>query len=147
MNPQPNDQQKAEAFDSYITKILKYAVRDYFRQMKRRGEREVSLSGLTGAGLSELGIVDKYFSDEYAFDVLDWRIAVSDYELGEALNALPADKRGIVLLSYFLDMTDEEIARRLKLARSTVTYRRASTLRELKKMLEENADESYRETT
>ena len=141
MKPQPNDHQKAEAFDSYITKILKYAARDYFRMLRRRGEREVSLSGLTGAELSELGVMDHYFSDKHAFDVLEWKIGVSDYELGEALNALPADKREIILLSYFLDMSDREIAERLNLARSTVNYRRTSALTELKKILEGLADE------
>ena len=141
MKPQHSDQHKAKAFDSYIKKILKYAARDYYRQMKRRGEREVSLSGLSGAELSAVAVTDKYFADEYAFDVLGMQIRVSDYELGEALSALPADRRDIVLLSYFLDMTDREIAQRLNLVRSTVTYRRTSILRELKRILEDSADE------
>jgi len=141
MKPQPDDRQKAQAFDSYMKKILKYAARDHYGTMKRRGEREVSLSGLTGAELSELAITDKYFADEYAFDVLDWHVGVSDPDLGEALSELPSDKRDIILLSYFLDMTDKEIAERLKMANSTVAYRRTSTLKKLKKIMEENADE------
>jgi RNA polymerase sigma factor (sigma-70 family) len=51
------------------------------------------------------------------------------------LDALTADKRDIILLSYFLDMTDKEIADRLNMARSTVAYRRTTTLGELKKLL------------
>ena len=138
MKTEPKDQHKAKAFDSYIKKILKYGARDYYNHMKKRGEREVSLSGLTGAELSALAVTDKYFADEYAFDVLSMQIRVSDYELGEALSALPEERRDIVLLSYFLDMTDREIAEHLKMARSTVAYRRASVLKELKKALEEN---------
>jgi len=135
------DEQKAQAFDSYMKKVLKYAARDYHGKKRKRGEREVSLSGLTGAELAELAVTDMYFAGTHAFDVLDWHIGVSDYELGEALNTLPADKRNIILLSYFLDMSDREIGECLAMARSTVEYRRAATLKELRKRLEENADD------
>ena len=141
MKPQSSGQQEAKAFDSYMTKTLKYAARDYYRQTRRRGEREVSLSALTGAEISELSVSDQYFADDYAFRVLDMQIGVTDDELGEALSRLAADRRDIVLLSYFLDLPDREIAERLRLARSTVTYRRASALKELKKVLEGIADE------
>ena len=36
-------------------------------------------------------------------------VYVKDDLLNEALNNLPAKKREIILLSYFLDMSDEEI--------------------------------------
>jgi len=61
---------------------------------------------------------------------------VSDADLAEALNKLPADRRDIVLMSYFFDMTDKEIAERLNMARRTVAYRRTSTLKDLKKIME-----------
>lgn len=141
MGSQISNEQKSQAFDSYIKKVLKYTARDFYEKKKKFGEREISLSGLTGEKLVELAVVDKYFADEYAFDVLGWRIKVLDYELGKALTKLPTDNRNIILLSYFLDMSDREIAERLIMARSTVTYRRASTLKELKNRLEENADD------
>ena len=43
------------------------------------------------------------------------------------------DKRDIVLLAYFLDMTDQEIADKLDMVRRTVQYKRAQSLKELKK--------------
>jgi DNA-directed RNA polymerase specialized sigma24 family protein len=141
LKPQISDDQKAQAFDSYIKKVLKYAARDFYEEKRKSRERGISLSELNGAELTELAVTDIYFADEYAFDVLGWRVGVSDYELGEALNRLPADRRNIILLSYFLDMTDREIGKRLNLIRSTVQYKRTSTLKELKKRLEENADE------
>jgi hypothetical protein len=39
-------------------------------------------------------------------------------------------------MSYFFDMTDREIAERLKPARRTVAYRRTSSLRLLKNLME-----------
>lgn len=64
-------------------------------------------------------------------------VAVKDFLLGAALEKLDANQRDIVLLAYFLDMTDREIAEYLKLVRRTVTYRRGAILKQLKKILEE----------
>ena len=55
--------------------------------------------------------------------------------------SLPQDRLEIVLLYYFLGMSDTEIAAHLNLVRRTVAYRRTSSLQELKKFMEINADE------
>ena len=57
------------------------------------------------------------------------------------LKSLPQDRLDIILLSYFLGMSDPEIAEHLNLVRRTVAYRRTSSLQTLKKFMEENADE------
>ena len=41
-------------------------------------------------------------------------------------------------MSYFLDMSDYEIADLLNLVRSTVTYHREDALEKLKRFMEEN---------
>jgi RNA polymerase sigma factor (sigma-70 family) len=128
-------------FDSYCKKVLKHRVYDYYRKMKRRRAREVSLSELSEHNLAKLSGTDEYFKDACRFHDLGYDIAVSDEQIAEALNALPTDRRDIILLSYFLDMTDREIAERMDIVRRTVTYRRASTLRKLKKIMEGNAYE------
>jgi len=56
--------------------------------------------------------------------------------MATALRTLPQRKRDIILLYYFLDLSDGEIGERLNLVRSTVQYQRTSILRELKKMIE-----------
>ena len=76
---------------------------------------------------------------------MGYEIAVSDELIAEALNALLADRRDIILLSYFLDMNDREIAQRLNLVQRTVNYRRTSALQELKKYMEGNANEQNTE--
>jgi RNA polymerase sigma factor (sigma-70 family) len=131
-----HEEYKQNSFEAYCKKILKHTAVDLQRQLKRLGEREVSLSGLPESELMKLSVTDNYFADEYAFSVLGESVGVSDYELGAALSALPADRREIVLMSYFFDMTDREIAERLNMARSTVSYRRISSLRLLKNILE-----------
>ena len=61
------------------------------------------------------------------FDVL-----VKNELLAEALNALPERKRDIVLLSYFLDMSDAEIGELLNVVRTTVFRHRKSALAKIK---------------
>ena len=65
------------------------------------------------------------------------RIEVKDELIGEALKSLPEKKRNVILLSFFLDMTDTEIAKYMNLVRSTIHYHRTSSLIALKKIMEE----------
>ena len=123
-------------FDSYCRKVLREEARDYARDLARQGEREVSLSGLSEEEMARLYVLDEYPSEQFHFGVQGYDIAVKDERLADALNALSDDKRDIVLLAYFLDMTDQEIADKLNVVRRTVQYRRASSLKEMKKRLE-----------
>ena len=84
---------------------------------------------------------DKYFQDTYLFEIMGFEVAVADELLAEALKALPQDRLQIILLSYFADMTDKEIAEHLNLIRRTVSHRRKNALRTLQKIMEGYADE------
>ena len=90
----------------------------------------------------QLYTVDKYFQDEEAEP--SYQMAgkeITPKLLLEAIRALPEERRKIVLLYYFEGLTDIEIAKQLNISRSTVQYRRTSSFEQLKKYLEENADE------
>ena len=123
-------------FDSFCRKVLREEARDYARDLARQGEREVSLSGLSKEEMARLYVLDEYPSEQFHFDVQGYDIVVKDERLADALGSLSDDKRDIVLLAYFLDMTDQEIADKLNVVRRTVQYRRASSLKEMKKRLE-----------
>jgi len=86
--------------------------------------------------MERLYALDEYPSEAIHFDVQGYDIAIGNEKLANALASLPDDKRDIVLLAYFLDMRDQEIADKLNLVRSTVQYRRASSLKEMKQRLE-----------
>ena len=137
MEHTPNHKERIEhIFDSYCKKCLKHNAVDLQRKDKRLGEREVVFSAMSLKELASLAVTDEYFKGGYVFSVLGENIAVSDADLAGALTAIPADKRGIVLMKYFFDMTDDEIAEKLNMARSTVAYKRANTLNQLKKIME-----------
>jgi RNA polymerase sigma factor (sigma-70 family) len=141
MNPTSHEQNKRHAFDSFCKKVLKFEARDHYDQIKRRRGKEVSFSELTEQELEQLSTVDKYFETEQIFSVLGHDVIVNDKLIAEALRSLPEHKRDIILLSYFLELSDAEIGKKLNLIRTTVQYQRTSTLRQLKKFMEGQADE------
>ena len=142
MKPTSHEQDKQHAFDAFCKKVLKYEARNYYGEMKRLRDKEVSFSELSEQELEQLSTTDKYFAFEQTFNVLGNDVIVNDESIAEALKNLPERKRDIILLSYFLELSDGEIGKKLNLIRSTVQYQRTSTLRELKKFLEEEqADE------
>ena len=59
--------------------------------------------------------------------------------LSEALHSLSAEKRETVLLYYFFDMSEREIATYCNIPRTTVQTRRTSSMKLLKRYLEEHA--------
>ena len=136
MDSRNHKKQTEHNFDSFCKKVLKGHAIDIQRQIQRRSNREITFSDMSAQELARLSTTDEYFTDEYIFTVLGESIGVSDCDLAEALNTLPADRREIVLMSYFFDMTDREIAEKLHMARRTVAHRRTSSLRELKNLLE-----------
>lgn len=110
-------------------------------EIQLRANHEVSFEELSKQEMEQLYIMDEYSIDHYSFNVLGYDVAVKNEMLGEALATLTEQKRDIILLSYFLDMTDQEIGDALNMVRSTVQYRRTNSLKQLRKILEENSDE------
>jgi len=141
MRPHSHEERIQHQFDSFCKFLLKYAARDYYRMLSRRRKRETVFSELPEQDLMKLSVMDEYFKDAFSFTVQGYEVAISDEQLAQALNALPADRRDIILLACCLDMSDKEIAERLNLVRRTVAYRRATTLQELKKIMEGNENE------
>ena len=136
MNPKSYEQGKQRTFDCFCKKVLKNELRDFYDEIKRRRDKEVSFSELSERELEQLATTDSYFATEQIFNVLGHDVVVCDESIAEALRSLPERKRDIILLSYFLELSDGEIGEKLNLIRATVQYQRTSTLRELKKMME-----------
>ena len=67
--------------------------------------------------------------------------AVKDALIAEALQTLTEKKRNVVLLSYFMDMSDADIAREMNLVRSTINEHRRRSLELMRKNMEESANE------
>lgn len=138
MNPNTHEQDKQHAFDSFCKKVVKNEMRDFYDEVNRQRKHEVSFSEMSTQELEQLYAMDKYFVTDEIFNVLGLDVVVNDNNIAEALRNLPEQKRDIILLSYFLEMSDREIGDKLNMLRATVQYQRATTLQKLKKIMEGN---------
>ena len=107
----------------------------YQDALARKRNREVYFSELPIEVLEQFAVRDTYFTDSRTFEVIGHSVCIDDETLAEAISALPVERRDIILLSYFLDMSDAEIANVLNMVRRSVAYRRTSTLKLLKKLM------------
>lgn len=139
MNYCDREKDKQCVFDYFCKKVLKYEARDCYDEKRRQREKEIPFSELSERELAQLSETDRYFFIEKIFDVLGSEVVVSDEDIAGALDRLPKLKRDIVLLSYFLELSDSKIGKRLDLMRSTVQYHRANALRELRKIMEDTS--------
>ena len=127
-------------FDNFCKKVLREEARNYAKHIAWRSEHEVSLSELSEEQINRAYILDEHPSDYTQFDVQGYSVTVHDDRLAQALTELPDEKRDILLLSYFLDMTDREIADKLNMVRYTIQRKRVKSLKEMKQRLEVNED-------
>lgn len=135
------EQRVQNQFGGFCTRVLKNEANRILNEYTRQRDREKSLDDLTLDELGQIAAYDRYFQDEYVFEVLGRKAIVVGDLLAEALVQLPEDKRDAILLSYFLGMTDLEISQRLNAARSTISKRRSSILKELREYLEKEGFE------
>lgn len=125
-------------YDALAKKVLKGEARSYYRELSKRAALEVNFSEMSEADLLQLYTLDEYESDYYRFEVSGYDVLVKNELLGEAL---PEKKRDIILLSYFLDMSDEEIGGLLNVVRSTIFRHRNTALEKIKLYMEGKTDE------
>ena len=141
MEPHSHEEHIRHTFDAFCKKVLRNEARDYLDELARQRNREISFSDLPVEVMEQLSVCDDYFADDRTFDVLGNTVQIASDELAEAIAALPKQKRDIILLSYFLDMPDGEIAKALNMVRSSVAYRRSATLELLRELMGGKAGE------
>lgn len=124
-------------FDCLVKKVITCEQKKYYRDIFNRKKREITFSDLPEKTLSKFSIMDDYSSNYTAFNVLGMEVQVLDEQLSKILKILPDKKRNIILLSYFMDMSDSEIGQLMNLVKSTIYRHRTSTLEGIRKMYEE----------
>ena len=135
----PSDFQKTIQcqFDCKLKRVVKGIVRNYRKELKRRRNKEISYCELPEIVVEKLAVWDEYETDYTIFNVCGNDIRVYDDELAEALKKLPERKRNTLLMYYFLEMTESEIANLQKITQSGVFRNRHHALETMKKILKE----------
>lgn len=131
-------------FDRKCKLALKGEVVDYERHLAYLRKHEVLFSELSEREIENFSIINEYELEKSYFRAGGYDVVVKDALLAEALKALTERKRDVILLSYFMEMNDADIARKLNLVRSMVHEHRTRSLEILKAMLEENVNENGR---
>lgn len=93
-------------FDRLCRLSLDGEAANYYRHMEYRRSHEVNFSELPEQELNSISMMDEYNLDSSHFQVLGYDIEVRDALLVEALQTLTERKRDVILLSYFLEMSD-----------------------------------------
>ncbi|MCD8155706.1 MAG: sigma-70 family RNA polymerase sigma factor [Clostridiales bacterium] len=124
-------------FDRMCRLAMKSEQIDYMREMDRLSKNEKLFSELSQEELSQLCAIDEYSFDSHCFQIYGCDIKIKNDSLANALQTLTEKKRNVILLSYFLDMSDAEIADEMSLVRCTVYEHRKRALELLKQNMED----------
>ena len=127
-------------FDYICKRTMEDERKDYLKCLSRLSQREISFSDIGNHTVSQFSVIDSYSTDFRIFKLNELAVGVENDLLSEALRSLTDKKREIILIYYFMDMNDTEIAELLKLNRSTVYRHRTSGLAFIKKFMEEHAE-------
>lgn len=133
-----NNQEKdivRRKFCAYCIKVLHGEALNYLDELKRKQKREINFSEFFQKDLVAFGYYDNYEIAE-KFIVMGRQVSIYDECISQALKKLSSKKREIILMLFFLDMTEKEIASCLQLVQSTVHYHKSEALKILKKIME-----------
>lgn len=130
-----NERRIQNQFGGFCVRVLKNEAHNIYREQARLREREKSLDDLNASELEQTARLDRYFMGEHVFEVQGLPIVVTGDLLAEAIAHLPEDKRDVILLSYFLGLSDRKISEKIGINRQAVTRRRNKTLKELREYL------------
>ena len=133
----PSDFQKTVQcrFESCLKKVVRHVVKDYQQELKRRKEKEIPFCELPEIVVEKIAVWDDYDTDYTFFNVCGMNIRIYDDELAEALKQLSARNRENLLMYYFLEMNNEEIAKVQNITKSGAFQNRHNTLEAVRKIL------------
>lgn len=127
-------------FESYCKTAIDNAVLKESMKKKARSKWQLSLSALTDAVMYALVEKDMEIGHEETYQIFSVRgidIPVFNSRLAQAISYLLPKDREIILLYYFLGMTDERIASTMSMTTPTVNRRRRAAKQKMRSFLED----------
>ena len=131
-------------FHAFCKAVLHNEACNYYRERKRRTQREISFEYLQENTSFALHSTDKYFvlqDKPTAFEVNGQTVIVDSEKLAKALLCLSEGWREIILMRYFLQLRDKQIGALLGKPRTTVNYQKNAALKQLRVEMEKMNDE------
>ena len=148
MADNPSYEQQIEMqYDALIKKALVNELKNYVRDIARLSAKQTLFSDLAD-GQAE-NFEDRRTSIAFElvdseFQILQYSASVRDIHLCNALSKISDRARGVILMFYWLDMTDQEIAVETGLRRRTVNDIRNKAQDKMKKFMERDGYDASR---
>ena len=129
------------SFDAFCKKAIRNlaidAKRIYWKKSMVTSDDELLANYVKSLKTEDTYDLNKYEKIYYVNGV---KVVVINESVGEALKFIMPNKRAVLLLSFFMDYRDSDIARSLRITNSTVSYRKKQALKQLKILLEGKID-------
>lgn len=99
-------------FEVFCVRVLQNEARDCYRELERMSKKESLFSELKAQKLNSVSTMQEFDSDCYLFSINGYEIRIKDALIGEAISKLPKKKQDIILLSFFLEMSEADISKK-----------------------------------
>ena len=123
-----------QKFDSYCKSVIENGAKNAMRVAANRLNHQIMLEDMDEND-PNLKNSDEYQITYTSYRVLNQLIVIKNEKLAWALEQLSPENRDILLMSHFLEMTDNEISLVINIPRRTVCYYRIEAMIALRKMM------------
>ena len=125
-------------FISFCKTVLRNEASNIRAEEKRWNNKFILLSELDEGGINELCICtyDFYEAESIIFHTHEYSIFIYDLLIAEAIAHLPNKRQqDVILLTFFLDLKDREVAKIINIAPSTLYYHKIKALAVLREFI------------
>ena len=142
MEQSPSYKRKIQIqFQAYCYKILRGEAVDYYRYVNYLQKNEKSIESLSSEDINAMVSQFRMECCCMALPDVEYDIGIKSDLLAEVLHLLSQKKRDVILLSFFLGMSDTEIARIMRVVNSTIHEHKKKALKLMKSELEKRGME------
>ena len=142
MNYRPSECSLYMRFDTYCKKNMKFKnYKLYMEEQRYKDERRRLQTMVKGVRKQDFWVYDTYPCSKFRISVESIKVIIENEILYQALDMLSGKRLEIILLSYFVELTDKEIGKIMSIPKSSVQYNRNVALQQMRKMMEEYTKE------
>lgn len=132
----PSDEDRIrKMFFGFCKTVLRNALSNYYRHESPYYTHESLVVDDRDFFNLRFTVSNKYPSDYHVLRVDRFSAHIEDDCLYRSLKQLTENQLVVIILYYWYDLTEDEIATRLKTPRPTIHYRKSQALRQLRKHL------------
>lgn len=126
-------------FFGFCKTVLRNALSNFYRHESKRYKHEIPAQDELFLHHRHLSASDKYPSDYHILQVEGWIIHLQNDHLFHVLQQLPEKQLIVIILYFWYELTEDEIAKLLQTPRPTIHYRKSQAIKRLQTQLTQEA--------